>query len=125
MKLAPNFDLSEFRCHDGTEVPEEYTANVTKLAQQLQVLHDYLDSKVIIRSGYRTPAYNKRVGGAKQSQHMLACAADIIVPGTTPLTVWRTLSGLMRCGAIINGGLGRYKSFNHYDIGPMRRWEGK
>ena len=38
MKLSDNFSLSEFRCNDGTDVPDEYMDNVRKLAENLQIL---------------------------------------------------------------------------------------
>lgn len=41
MKLEENFHISEFKCKDGTKVPEEYLDNVKKLAKNLQVLRDF------------------------------------------------------------------------------------
>ena len=70
MKLTANFTLREFECNDGTTVPEKYISNVNKLAYNLQVLRDELKKPIHINSGYRHPAYNKRIGGAKFSQHL-------------------------------------------------------
>ena len=81
MKLENNFSLSEFRCRDGSDVPEELMDNVRLLAENLQVLRDYIGRPVKIISGYRSPDYNKKIGGAKRSQHMLAKAADIKIEG--------------------------------------------
>lgn len=120
----PNFDLSELRCADGTDVPMELIPNAIKLLVNLQVLRDFLGTPVKINSGYRTKAYNTRIGGAKASAHLSASAADIVVPGVPAATVHMILTGLMRIGAIHDGGLGRYKNFNHYDIGKRRRWNG-
>ncbi|WP_448826708.1 D-Ala-D-Ala carboxypeptidase family metallohydrolase [Capnocytophaga bilenii] len=59
--------------------------NVKALAQQLEVLRAALGNKpIIITSGYRTPAHNKKVGGADNSQHLTASAADIVVKGVPP-----------------------------------------
>lgn len=41
-------------------------------------------SPMLITSGFRCPAVNIAVGGSPTSQHVLAEAADFIVPGTTP-----------------------------------------
>ena len=35
------------------------------------------DDPIIINSGYRSPAVNKAVGGAQNSNHLTGCAADI------------------------------------------------
>jgi uncharacterized protein YcbK (DUF882 family) len=34
-----------------------------------------------VLSGYRCPKLNRLIGGAKNSQHITAQAADIIIPG--------------------------------------------
>ena len=81
MKLADNFSLWEFDCRDGTPIPDEYMENVKKLAENLQVIRNKINQPMIIISGYRSPAYNKKIDGAKRSQHMLAKAADIVVSG--------------------------------------------
>lgn len=52
----------------------------------LQPLRDAL-GPVHISSGYRPEELNKRVGGAKYSQHLYALAADITVTGHTPMQV--------------------------------------
>jgi uncharacterized protein YcbK (DUF882 family) len=124
MKLTRNFSLAEFACRDGTPVPPELRANVRTLADQLQVIRDFFDAPVTIRSGYRTPAYNRSIGGAKNSKHLTADAADIVVAGYTAAEVQRAVAGLMRIGAVVDGGLGSYRTFTHVDIGPRRRWNG-
>ena len=45
MKLTKNFSLSEFACKDGTTVPYQYMPNVQELANNLQVLRDYLQRR--------------------------------------------------------------------------------
>ena len=85
MKLTENFSSREFDCKDGTKVPEEFMDNLQELAENLQVLRDYIEVPVSITgSGYRTPSHNKKVGGAKRSQHLTASAADINAQGYTP-----------------------------------------
>ena len=73
---------------------------------------------VIINSGYRTAAYNKKVGGAPLSQHLLAKAADIRVEGMTAKQVYDIANRLNP-----NGGVGKYASFTHVDVRDGRaRW---
>tara|TARA_R100001594_G_scaffold28949_1_gene54367 strand:- start:4437 stop:4814 length:378 start_codon:yes stop_codon:yes gene_type:complete len=123
MKLTENFDIKEWRCHDGTDVPYNLVDNVKALAVNLQVLRETVGRPVNIISGYRNPSYNKRIGGAKRSYHMKAMAADIRVKGMTPAEVKAAIEGLISDGKMEQGGLGLYKSFVHYDNrGRKARW---
>jgi len=125
MKLEKNFNLSEFRCKDGTDVPEELLANVRKLAKNLQVIREHIGKPIKVISGYRSPSYNRRIGGARRSQHMLATAADIKVAGMSPSEVKAVIVGLIKSGKIDSGGVGLYKTFTHYDTrGRNARWHG-
>jgi len=125
MKLEENFSLSEFRCKDGTDVPEELIENIKKLAKNLQVIRDHIGKPIRVISGYRSPSYNKRIGGAKRSQHMRATAADIKVSGMSPSEVKAVIVELIKSGQIDSGGVGLYKTFTHYDTrGRNARWYG-
>ena len=125
MQLTENFHLDEFKCNDGTPVPEEYLENVKLLAKNLQVLRDFVGKPITINSGYRSPAYNKKVGGASRSQHKLATAADIKIRGIRPREVQGIIEELIKDGRMHNGGLGYYSSFTHYDVREnSARWKG-
>jgi len=126
MKLEENFSLSEFKCKDGTHVPEELMDNVKLLAENLQVLREELGRPIRIISGYRSPKYNRRIGGAKRSQHMTAKAADIKVSGMTPAEVKAVIVRLIKEGKMHSGGIGLYTTFTHYDVrGRNARWYGR
>lgn len=124
MKLTKNFNLSEFDCKDGTAVPKEFHSNVHKLAENLQALRDYLNVPIAITgSGYRTPSHNKKVGGAKNSQHLTASAADINAKNHTPKQLAAVIEKLISEGKMRQGGIGIYPGFVHYDIrGNKARW---
>ena len=123
MKLTKNFSLSEFACNDGLEFPLELMENVSLLAEQLQVLRDYVGLPIKINSGYRSPAYNKKIGGVSNSQHLQAKAADINVIGLSHLETQSTIKALIDDGKMMEGGLGCYSTFTHYDIRNSRvRW---
>ncbi len=123
MKLEENFSLHEFRCKDGTDVPEDLIENVKKLAKNLQILRNHIQRPITIMSGYRTPDYNKKCGGAKRSQHLLATAADIIVSGMSSLEVRDIIIKLIKDGEMDSGGVGIYPTFVHYDVrGRNARW---
>lgn len=115
-QLTRNFHRKEFDCKDGTKVPEEFKNNLIKLAVNLQVLRDDFGSALVISSGYRTPKYNKRVGGATLSQHLTASASDLSQNKETPLELYKRIEKLIKQGKMHNGGLGLYNTFVHYDI---------
>jgi uncharacterized protein YcbK (DUF882 family) len=125
-KLTKNFSLNEFKCRDGSSVPDELIENVQLLCENLQVLRDHIDKPVRIISGYRSPKYNQRIGGAKKSQHMVAKAADIKITGMSPSEVKNVILNLIKDGKMMKGGVGLYKTFTHYDVrGRNARWHGK
>ena len=124
MQLTKNFSIHEFDCKGGTKVPEEFYKNVKELAENLQVLRDYIKESVMITgSGYRTPSHNAKVGGAKNSQHLTASAADINAKNYTPKNLAGVIEKLIEEGKMKEGGIGIYKGFVHYDIrGTKARW---
>ncbi len=125
-ELTTNFGLSEFSCRDGSEVPEELLDNVQLLADNLQVLREHLGKPIRVISGYRSPKYNRKIGGARRSQHMLAKAADIKVAGMSPAEVKAVIVSLIEDGSMKPGGVGLYTTFTHYDVrGRNARWYGK
>lgn len=126
MKLTENFSLHEFRCRDGSDVPDEYMDNVRELAENLQVLRDKIGKPITVISGYRSPEYNKKIGGARRSQHMFARAGDLIVKDMTPDELKAEIVQLIKEGKMKKGGVGLYTHFTHYDVrGFNRRWYGK
>lgn len=123
MKLTENFSTEEFACKDGTPVPAHLIPNIMELAANLQVLRDYLGEPVHVNSGYRTPAYNKKIGGKPGSKHMNAQAGDITVKSKTPKQLNAIIEQLIAEGKMKQGGLGLYPGFNHYDVrGTKARW---
>jgi uncharacterized protein YcbK (DUF882 family) len=125
-KITPNFSLSEFRCRDGSDVPADMMDSVRLLCENLQVLRDHIGKPIRVISGYRSPKYNSRIGGARRSQHMLAKAADIKISGMTPAEVKKAILELIKEGKMMKGGVGIYKTFTHYDVrGRNARWYGK
>lgn len=124
MKLTKNFSRQEFDCKDGTIVPDKYLINVKEVAENLQSLRDYLGVPVMVTgSGYRSPKHNKKVGGAKFSQHLTASGADINAQGYEPKQLAEIIELLILKGKMKQGGIGVYPNFVHYDIrGTKARW---
>ena len=122
--LTRNFNLSEFRCKDGTGVPLEYLCNVRVLATNLQVIRAKIGQPLVIVSGYRTPEYNRTCGGAANSYHLDAQAADIRCGGLSPVELHAVIRDLIASGYVHDGGLGLYDTFVHYDIRAVPyRWD--
>lgn len=124
MKISEHFNREEFDCKDGTPVPSEYCPNVVNLANELEIIREALGVPLLILSGYRTPKYNKAIGGASKSQHLLAKAADLTTRKHTPKQLHATIEKLIKEKKLKDGGLGLYPGFVHYDIGKPRRWKG-
>ena len=123
MRLTKNFNLSEFDCKDGTEMPSESLTNVLELAENLQVLRDFVRVPIKINSSYRSLSHNANVGGSKSSQHLFAKAADIVIESKSPEQVANIIKVLISEGKMKQGGIGVYNTFTHYDIrGHKARW---
>ena len=88
MKLTDNFTINEMT-YSVTALANkidnrpsvEVIANLKGLCENvLQPLRNHLGCSVIITSGYRCPALNRKVGGKPNSQHLKGQAADLVVP---------------------------------------------
>lgn len=125
-QLTTNFHIREFKCKDGTKVPDELFDNIKLLAEQLQILRDFIGIPIHLNSAYRTEAYNDLIGGSPKSQHKLAKAADMVTSKYTPKQLASIIKKLIKEGKMIQGGVGVYPSFVHYDIffdgKNIRRW---
>ena len=99
--LSKNFKKSEFKCRDGTSVPGELMENLKELVENLQVVRDTIGKPIHVISGYRTPKYNRRIGGARRSQHMKAKAADIVVKSMKPVELRKLIINLIKHYALI------------------------
>ena len=106
-KLSANFTVREFACSDGSDTVL-IDAALVKLLQQIR---NWAGTSVKITSGYRTPAYNKKIGGAANSYHTKGQAADIVVSGKTPAQVARFAQAIGADGV----GLYTASKFVHID----------
>ena len=122
-KITKNFSLEEFKCKDGSDIPNTALLNIVELARNLEVLRTAINKPITINSGYRSPKYNAKIGGVKDSQHLRGTAADIRVSGMTPKEVALVIEGLIESGKMKEGGIGIYPNFVHYDHrGRKARW---
>lgn len=89
------------------------------LVRVLKNVERHYGKKMVITSGYRSPTYNRKVNGAKKSQHMYCAAADVQVPGVSKWELAKYVRSMRG-----RGGVGTYCHTEsvHIDIGPERDW---
>ena len=134
-KLTENFMLSEFLYSKWFDKETQAKVimlynecksiqhNVQKLANQLQTLRNEVDVPVIINIAYRPVFYELSKGRDGTSQHTKGKAADITAQGLKPKYVAAKIEQLISSGDMLQGGLGVYSTFVHYDIRKTRaRW---
>jgi uncharacterized protein YcbK (DUF882 family) len=123
MKLSSNFDLKEFASADGKEPSAEVLKNLTELAKNLEVLRSHLKAPIQVTSGYRSKEHNAKIGGALKSFHVLGMAADIQIKGMKPEQVAKAIELLIAEGKMLEGGIGIYRTWTHYDVRRTKaRW---
>jgi uncharacterized protein YcbK (DUF882 family) len=134
VRLSLYFFSEEFACHDGTEVPPALQGNLQRLVDTLTAIRHAVGVPLAVISGYRSPAWNARVGGAKNSTHMTAEGADVRPgKGMTVQELHDFVLHLKKAGELDDlGGLGLYLASNwvHVDVkkaadGHLRRWTGR
>ena len=125
MQLTKNFHIDEFESKDGAEMPEDVFENIGELAENLQVIRNYVKAPIKVNSGYRSPSHNEAVGGVSDSQHVKGNAADIVIEKVVSKQLFDIIERMMDEGKIGQGGIGLYSTFVHYDIrGHKVTWEG-
>ena len=102
-----NFKVVEFACKDGSD----FLKVDSPLVFMLQKIREHFNKPVIVNSGYRNAAYNKKVGGASRSQHIYGKAADICISVVDPLEIARYVE--RECELI--KGIGLYTWGVHVD----------
>ena len=108
----PTSELIIVQSHVNPRVLPEVWTKLENLAKSL-------GRPLTLNSAYRTPAYNRSIGGARNSMHVQRKAIDI---------QWGTSSVQGRVDMIQKAidagfsGIGTYNGFMHADIGAKRQW---
>ena len=116
-KLSEHFTSEEFACHCGCGFDQVDL----QLIEELERIREAFGNRPIeVVSGCRCLKYNRNVGGARNSQHMLGTAADIRISGVSPQGVQDELKGHYYG----RYGIGSYQTFTHFDVrsGRAVRW---
>lgn len=134
MSRNPSAHLTwaELACKDSarTPYPAEWRAiRARELAAAFEAVRRAAGEKPIaVLSAYRTPEHNRRVGGARNSQHVQGRALDLRPPkGMAIDAFYRLIVGLARVSVPAIRGIGRYQTFVHIDIRPgahLALWRG-
>lgn len=109
----PSFSPAEMACRGtGQLLIDEPSLD------KLQALRNVLGKPMIVQSAYRSPEHNRKVGGAKHSQHLYARAFDISMANHDPAAFE------VAARAVGFTGFGYYprQNFMHIDTGPSRTW---
>ena len=130
---SAHLSWSELACKDARRTPypiEWREDRAPVLAAEFEAIRAAVGAPVRIGSAYRTPAHNRSVGGAKNSQHMEGRALDLYPPtGMTIAKLYEICRDRARLHESKIGGLGRYPTFVHIDIRPLAEgrlvvWQG-
>lgn len=113
-KIGQHFKVREFACKDGSQVV--YVDD--HLVSILDILRNKIGKPVHINSGYRTPEWNAKCGGAKYSYHMCGMAADIRVNGMSAKELAKKLNEIVpnECGIIV------YNTWVHFDVRTEKKY---
>lgn len=109
-KLSENFTVKEFKCNNGNDKIKIDLDNVSNL----QKIRNHFGKSIKITSGYRTAAYNAKIGGSKNSYHCKGQATDIVVTNINARRVAMYAESI-GCKGVIWYPL---KKFTHIDTRP-------
>jgi len=106
----------------NTAPPAEFKRSLVAVAQIANFVRNRFGGPLRVVSAYRSPAYNRAVGGADGSFHMKGRAIDLApVQSGKVADLHRTAKEMLRL-RLIPGGVGFYPWGIHVDTGPRRNW---
>lgn len=116
--------ISQAAARNGiNNIPKGNTLdNLWVTANYMVRVRDLLGSKpIIVSSGYRSPAVNKKVGGSDNSAHTKGWAVDFTCPGFgTPLEICEAISS-SKIMSDVDQLIHEYNSWVHISWDPRNR----
>ncbi len=90
-----------------------------RLKRLISRVEKHYGKRLVVTSGFRSHAHNRRIGGASRSEHVHCKAVDFRIPGVNKYSLARFVKRLPG-----RGGVGTYcgKSTIHLDVGKRRTW---
>jgi hypothetical protein len=84
--------LPQFKRHANEgEVSPTILGNIVRQAKALDGVRDHFKNSIVVHCWLRPPAYNKKIGGAKNSAHLRGTATDFHIEGFTAEQVRKVL----------------------------------
>lgn len=118
-KPSKHLTWAELACKDGTSYPYEYAQDgrLVKLVTMFEDIRSIYNKPITVISAFRTPEWNRKIGGAKHSQHVQGRALDLKPPkGISIEQFYEDIK--YHAYAFGIRGIGRYKTFIHVDFRP-------
>lgn len=113
---------SDERWHINSDPPAKLWPNMEATAKTLEEARKRLGEPIRLTSIFRNEAYNRKVGGVRNSTHRFFNACDCVT--AQPAKLYLVFLDLRREG-LFKGGLGLYRSFVHIDSrGHNATWRG-
>jgi uncharacterized protein YcbK (DUF882 family) len=112
---------SNARFKNNSIPPEHMWENILPTLRFLDAVRGRV-GRLRLSSIYRNPAYNRSVGGARNSQHLFFRACDVQPLDASVRNLWDACVDERRLQNFM-GGLGRYPGFVHVDCrGSKATW---
>lgn len=111
----------ELACHDGTPYPVRWRGTrAILLAAAFEAVRAEVGGwPLLVTSGYRTERWNRRIGGAANSQHVQGRAVDLVpVKGLDVVVLALAAASVRRRRTTALCGIGVYPEFLHLDVRP-------
>ena len=105
-------DIRDFRFEEfirrQADMEEGYMDG--RVIVRLQKMRDILGFPIVVSSGYRSEEWNRKIGGAKNSLHLVGKAVDVVFNNT------KEKMALISVGALFFNGVIVYDKHIHFDL---------
>jgi len=120
MTATPHFKWIELLINQKELPGLDVLENLLAVAKVLEIYKEKLfyNLPITITSGWRSQTYNEKIGGAKDSQHILGKALDFTIKGFSSQRIYDLLD------KVHFGGLELAPTWTHMDIrGKVERFD--